>query len=77
MFVQKLKDAGLATALVVVGALPVTSFAQSTAATDGAAAVTGLVAGQAGYLAGMIALALASVGILIAVKWVKRARGAA
>lgn len=74
---QKLKNAGLVTALVVTGALPVASFAQSTPAADGAAAVTGLVAGQAGYLAGMIALALASVGIMIAVKWVKRARGAA
>lgn len=53
------------------------AHAQSTSAADGAAAVTGLVAGQSGYLGAMIALALAGVGIGIAVKWVKRAKGAA
>lgn len=56
-----------------------TQFAHAvdTSAVDGAAAVTGLVAGQSGYLGSMIALALAGVGIGIAVKWVKRAKGAA
>ena len=68
--------AGTSLALVALAA-PLASFAQSTAAADGATAVTSLVAGQSGYLASMIALALAGVGIMIAVKWVKRAKGAA
>ncbi|MEO8059059.1 MAG: hypothetical protein ABI671_12090 [Burkholderiales bacterium] len=67
--------ASAVTSALVLGSQLV--HAADTSAADGAAAVTGLVAGQSGYLGSMIALALAGVGIGIAVKWVKRAKGAA
>ena len=74
---MKFSQSVKAAAVVGVSLLGATLANAQVAATDGAAAVTSLVAGQAGYLTSMIALSLAAVGIMIAVKWVKRARGAA
>lgn len=39
--------------------------------------VEAITAEQSGYATAMFALALAAVGILVGVKWIKRARGAA
>lgn len=63
-------------ALVSGLGLSVGAFAQATvpSATTQIEAVT---TGQAGYATVMFALALAAVGILVGVKWIKRARGAA
>jgi len=53
------------------------AMAQVTAPTDATAQIQALVTGQAEYLTVMFALAFAAVGIMIGVKWIKRARGAA
>ena len=55
-----------------------TAMAQTTpTGTDYSSAIEGLVTSQASYSTVMIGLAIAAVGIMIGVKWVKRAKGAA
>lgn len=60
----------LASSALATGAV----FAQTP---DASAQVTSLITSQAAYATSMFGLALAAVGIMIGVKWIKRARGAA
>lgn len=65
--------------LAVAGAavaLPVLALAQS-APTSGTDALNQISSGQSAYGTAMYGLAFAAVGILVAVKWIKRGRGAA
>jgi len=64
----------------VVGASALFGLSQLANATDPAdalAAVGSLTAGQAGYGPVLFGLAIATVGVLVGIKWIKRARGAA
>lgn len=64
-------------ALTAFGALvPLASFAQS-AIPDASTQVAQITTGQAAYGPVMFGLALAAVGIMVGVKWIKRGRGAA
>lgn len=63
-------------ALATLGA-SVASFAQEAGLPDATAQITAITEKQAGYATVMFGLALAAVGILVGVKWIKRGRGAA
>ena len=62
-----------ATGLVLSGL----ASAQSSNPTSGVDAVTQLQGAIAGYGPVMFGLAIAAVGVMVGVKWIKRARGAA
>lgn len=62
--------------LVASAATAVGAFAQTTAI-DYSATITPLKDAQSSYSTVMIGLAVAAVSIMIGIKWVKRARGAA
>lgn len=70
---QKLLATGAAVA-ATVATLP--AYADATIP-DGTSALSGLVTSQASYAPIMYGLAAAAVGIMIAIKWIKRGRGAA
>jgi hypothetical protein len=61
--------------LVSVSVLPMLAHAADPA--DALAAVGSLTTGQAAYGPVMFGLAIAAVGIMVGLKWIKRARGAA
>lgn len=63
-------------ALATLGA-SVASFAQAAGLPDATAQIGEITAKQGAYATVMFALALAAVGILVGVKWIKRGRGAA
>lgn len=63
-------------ALATLGA-SVASFAQEAGLPDASAQIAQITEKQAGYATVMFGLALAAVGILVGVKWIKRGRGAA
>lgn len=55
----------------------VSAFAQTANPTDAVAAVTSLQGSSTGFGPVMFGLAVTVVGIMIGVKWIKRAKGAA
>ena len=57
--------------------LSTVASAQTSNPTDGVAAVTALQGAIGSYGPVMFGLAVAAVGVMIGVKWIKRARGAA
>ena len=57
--------------------LSTVASAQTSNPTDGVAAVTALQGSIGSYGPVMFGLAVAAVGVMIGVKWIKRARGAA
>lgn len=63
-------------ALATLGA-SVAAFAEGAALPDATAQIAEITSKQAGYATVMFGLALAAVGILVGVKWIKRGRGAA
>lgn len=73
--VQKVA-APVATAVAAAIAAPM-ALAQSTDPATGLAAIAEVQAGAVGYGPPMFGLAVLAVGIMIGVKWIKRARGAA
>lgn len=72
---KKLFAPVLAAASAVLAAAP--AFAQTADPVSALAAVTSLQGSAAGYAPVMFGLAIAVVGIMIGVKWIKRAKGAA
>lgn len=58
-------------------ALSVAAFAQTSTLPDATAQIGEITTKQGSYATVMFALALAAVGILVGVKWIKRGRGAA
>jgi hypothetical protein len=63
--------------LLAVGSLAAVGSAMAADPVDALAAVTSLSTSAAGFGPVMFGLAVAVVGIMIGVKWIKRARGAA
>lgn len=75
---QNLRRRGAQTVAAVSGlGLSAAVMAQTATVPSSAAMVDAVTAAQGGYATAMFALALAAVGILVGVKWIKRARGAA
>jgi len=62
---------------IAAGVLVAASSAHAVDPVDAIAAVTSLQASSVGFGPVMFGLAVAVVGIMIGVKWIKRARGAA
>lgn len=76
--VQTLRLRGAQTVAIVTGlGLSASAMAQSATIPSSTAMIDQIRAEQSGYAAAMFALALIAVGILVGVKWIKRARGAA
>lgn len=77
--VQNLRRRGAQTLAAVSGlGLSAAVMAQTvTTVPSSVSMVEAITAEQSGYATAMFALALAAVGILVGVKWIKRARGAA
>lgn len=76
--VQNLRRRGAQTVAAVSGlGLSAAVMAQTATVPNSVAMVESITAEQSGYATAMFALALAAVGILVGVKWIKRARGAA
>lgn len=65
-----------AVSAVALGA-SVAAFADAVPLPSAAAQISEITAGQSAYATVMFGLALAAVGILVGVKWIKRGRGAA
>lgn len=76
--VQNLRRRGAQTVAAVSGlGLSAAVMAQTATVPSSVTMVEAITAEQSGYATAMFALALAAVGILVGVKWIKRARGAA
>lgn len=76
--VQNLRRRGAQTVAAVSGlGLSAAVMAQTVTVPSSVSMVEAITAEQSGYATAMFALALAAVGILVGVKWIKRARGAA
>lgn len=76
--VQNLRRRGAQTVAAVSGlGLSAAVMAQTATVPNSVDMVEAITAEQGGYATAMFALALAAVGILVGVKWIKRARGAA
>lgn len=76
--VQNLRRRGAQTVAAVSGlGLSAAVMAQTATIPSSTAMIEQITAEQSGYAAAMFALALIAVGILVGVKWIKRARGAA
>lgn len=76
--VQNLRRRGAQTVAAVSGlGLSAAVMAQTATVPNSVDMVEAITAEQSGYATAMFALALAAVGILVGVKWIKRARGAA
>lgn len=76
--VQNLRRRGAQTVAAVSGlGLSAAVMAQTVTVPSSVTMVEAITAEQGDYAAAMFALALAAVGILVGVKWIKRARGAA
>lgn len=71
------KNAGVKLAAVASGLVASAGAMAQTTPPDASTQLAALVTGQASYATNMFALALAAVGIMIGVKWIKRGRGAA
>lgn len=70
---QLARYTAVGTSLIATGS----AFAQATNPADGVAAVTQVAGNIGDYGPVMFGLAVVSVGVMIGVKWIKRARGAA
>lgn len=76
--VQNLRRRGAQAVAAVSGlGLSAAVMAQTATVPNSVDMVEAITAEQSGYATAMFALALAAVGILVGVKWIKRARGAA
>lgn len=63
--------------VVPVTALGAMGSAMADPQADAITALTGLTTGQAGFATPLFALAIATVGIMIGIKWIKRGQRAA
>jgi hypothetical protein len=63
--------------VATLATLPGVVMAQASTVPDSTTQIGAITTSLGGYAAVMFALALAAVGILVGVKWIKRARGAA
>jgi hypothetical protein len=63
------------TAAVLLAAAALPAFAVDPA--DGPSAISGITSSSSGYTGPMLGLALFGVGVMVAVKWIKRGKSAA
>jgi len=64
-------------ALVAGGSVAAVGSAMADTAADAVTALTSLTTSQAGFAVPLFALAIATVGIMIGIKWIKRGKNAA